>query len=739
MKRIFLSVLTLAAFVACQNDFESDLDMPQGGGGATAAGAHKIYAEVGIGEADTKATYGSDFSALWEENDQLALLQEHANYDTTFGTVNKLNIVEGYGTSYARFNGEITVDATAPRIYHVAYPASAVSFSTTSELSLVGSVTYENSSSIAGYQLKAHGTYNYTYTSTLNITVPTTQNGKWEPYMYASTSEAVSANAIGAKTLNTLTGAIAIRAYEADGKTPKQLKSVTITSSDAAIAGSFSGTAQSNGSLGEVVGDETAWHTAFEQTSAQDKALASLESKVKTMAPATTTQTKALSLSFVGSDKEITATNLESIASDADGVYTYCVNVAPATLPANTLTITAVGIDGSTLTRVIDKEVTIAASHRAGFLLTWESATLEGATIETWYDEYTNEDPNFNLAASTIYVDNVKVQGNVSAEQVLAIGVKLNDVFHEASQQSGVLSIEPIVISGLTSGSYKVQPVAKVLINGEEKWLECGEVTKNVTTIPEITSYEVRSSYSYNGSQSKTNSIDGSLLKIKANLSDSYIANNLVDGKKYTIHYGSNTATHTLGSEWSKTLAYGSWGKYDCYVTVVLGNGYTLTSTKYTTHVTGIPCSYAFYNNGTTDISAAESAGWKFTGTGTQSDQVWICKANSVGVIGSPKFHIPANISTTSTLSHRFYHIGSGSINAYVGASSSPSSAVKTTTFTVGRTLDTGETGNLLTHKGEDTDVVLTSSAPYITITSDAKSKYSTAYHYVHAIKIEYR
>ena len=67
--------------------------------------------------------------------------------------------------------------------------------------------------------------------------------------MYASTSESVSSNGIGAKKLTTLTGAVAVRAFEADGTTPKQLKSITITSSDAAIAGVFSGSAEIQSNL----------------------------------------------------------------------------------------------------------------------------------------------------------------------------------------------------------------------------------------------------------------------------------------------------------------------------------------------------------------------------------------------------------------------------------------------------------------------------------------------------------
>ena len=130
MKKLFISILALAAFAACQSDFNDvNLDAPQGGN-ANVGGSHTIYAEVGVGEEDTKATYGEGLVATWEENDQIALLQEHANYGATFSVVNRLNIKDGWGTSKALFNGDISVDATEPRVYHIAYPASAVSFST---------------------------------------------------------------------------------------------------------------------------------------------------------------------------------------------------------------------------------------------------------------------------------------------------------------------------------------------------------------------------------------------------------------------------------------------------------------------------------------------------------------------------------------------------------------------------------------------------------------------------------
>ena len=577
MKKLFVSILALAAFAACQSDFNNDVnfDAPQGGS-VVSQGEHTIYAEVGVGE-QTKATYGDDLKALWEENDQIALLQEHADYGKTFGVVNKLNIKEGWGTSYAAFNGNISVDATSPRVYHIAYPANAVSFSTSSSLALVSDISYQNNSPIAGYQLKASGVYNYTYNSTLTITLPAEQNGKWEPYMYASTSEAVSSNGIGAKTLTTLTGAIAIRAFEPDGVTPKQLKSITITSSDAAIAGTFSGTATSVGSLGTVTGDETAWHTAFEESSAQSKARASLESKAQSMEPTSTSVTKAMSLAFNGNEKSITITNLENIPMDSDGYYTYYINVAPATV--GSLEIAALDVNGGELECTLSNQ-TFAASLRKGYKLTWEEASLVPGTIETWYNNWNTS--SFELAGNTIYARNIGVNG-VPADHILALGVEIDGQLHAASAQSGVLSQSELKIEGVSNGTYSICTYAKIMLNGHEKELRGDAQTITVTPIPTAT-YSVYTSYSKNGGKALRNDVYGNEYRARVDISDVYIQTNFVQST--TLTYGGSSIALTLGQEWKTTLGYGS---YSSSIKVVLKNGYTLTSPTYATYVTGIP------------------------------------------------------------------------------------------------------------------------------------------------------
>ncbi len=594
MKKLFISMMALAAFVACQSEFDgADVNMTQSQSGVNYGGTHTIYAEVGVGET-TKATYGDDLQATWEEGDQIALLQEHADYNKTFSVVNKLNIKEGVGTSFASFNGDISVDATSPRVYHIAYPAEAVSFNVVSTVSKASNSSYATKvadstfDGTMGYY-SASADYKYTYNTTLNITVPTSQSGKWTPYMYASTSEAVSSMGVGAKTLTTLTGAIAIRAFETDGVTPKQLKSVTITSSDAAIAGVFSGSAESSDAVaitGAYTSDSYStisdndinaglvnWPGANRGRAAADELL---QSAAQAYVPTSTTVTKAMTLSFAGTEKSVSATNLDTVAADADGNYTYYVNVAPATV--GILSIEAIAMDGSRVVCTYRNQ-TFRASARKGFLIRWESAEFSCDSIDTWIEDY-SADSSFNLEGSTIYANNLKVKG-VDADHVLALGLVVDGELYGA--QSGVLEVGQVKVDGLASGVHEAYAYAKVLVNGMERELvdAAGEYT--VTTIPTATAI-IRSSYSNNGNKDLTNSIDGRTVQVTAGLSDAAISSNFVASCKF--RYNSAVSNITFGTTNPFTWALGS---YDCSVEVTLTNGYTCSTPLYTTHVTGIP------------------------------------------------------------------------------------------------------------------------------------------------------
>ena len=712
MKKLFISIMALAAFVACQsNDNEINGNTPGFNGGAD-ANLVTLYAEVGVGE-DTKATYGDDLSALWEENDQIALVQESANYGSTFNKVNALDIKRGAGTNSAAFWGDINVPTESPRIYHIAYPVSAVSFVTTSEYSLVGSVSYENNSPIAGYQLKAHGTYNYTYNSTLNVTVPTSQSGKWEPYMYASTPEAVSANGIRATHLTTLTGAIAVRAYEADGTTPKKLAKVTISSANSAIAGAFSGTAQSVGSLGEVVGDETAWHTAFEEDSAKSKALANLESKVKTMNPASTTVTKAMSLAFAGTAKSVTVENA-NVAADDNGDYVYYINVAP--FAGEKITIQAVAEDGTSLIRVIPS-ATLAASQRIRVKLTWEHAGLTNGSIETWYDSYAGNHST-TLAGNKVYVNNVEVEG-VEASAVSAIGALVYDLSGNLVAQNisanNTLSLSQVVVDVPTSGTYNVISYARVTVNGEVSDLTGEAKQVNVTSIPTDASL-VQSSYSKNGSTAPTNAIGGTSLECTPALSDSAIPANLISSCQ--LVYGSTTVNASLNSKKSVSLAT---GQYNCYVKIVLGNGYVCQSATYATHITGIPF---------TMTTTSNADGWSTSGP---------LKWNNGGGLRMG-YGIEHASTSATTLTKTFHMPANTSVKMYVRGNVRSTSGY-TNTF---RASVSGSTVGEATKNGsgssdfelKDKVGTMTSSDPTISIRNASAT--STRASYVYELKLQY-
>ena len=634
MKKLFVSILALAAFAACQSNFNDvTTNTPGLGDDVVPEGMVRIYAEVGIGEEGTKATYDDNLNAKWEESDQIALLQESANYGGTFGHVNSLNIKSGAGTSYAAFNGDITVPTESPRIYHIAYPASAVKFTTNVSVVKSGDSSYETKESspgIAYFRSKAN--FDYEYTSSVSVNVPTTQNGKWEPYMYASTSEAVNSNAIGAKTLTTLTGAIAIRAYEADGTTPKQLKSIAVTATKP-IAGAFSGESASVATL-NVTGDYTSntYSTEIDGDfiiEGRNKAKAAadelLESKAQSTVPANTSVTKALSLAFVGDQYTVGAEDTAWVVADENGVYTYHLNVAP--FEGADLTIIATAMDGSTLVRTISAQ-SLAAGHRKGYVFKWEEATLSVGSIETWYDDC---DTTIGLEGNTLYVNNLEVKG-VSADQVLTLGVNIDGTLHEATAKSGVLTIDQIKISDMANDQHTVFAYAKVLVNGQEKELFGNVATKTITSIPTITGFTVKTSYSNDGTVAKDNNFDGNKMTMNADISDAYFKTaGLV--KSYTFYYGNKSVNPTLGTAKDITFAPSEWGQYDCYVKIELKNDYVLESNAIESYVTGIPCE--------ADWTKADYSDWSLVTCSDKGSNLEVAR-NKTGGFFTPVFKVPA-------------------------------------------------------------------------------------------------
>ena len=365
--------------------------------------------------------------------------------------------------------------------------------------------------------------------------------------------------------------------------------------------------------------------------------------------------------------------------------------------------------NGKTLTYALPSK-NFVAGKRTILNVEW----FEGsAAINSWYEDYANNG-NSALEGGVIYV---------TAEGGDAV-VTVNGA--EKAVVDGK-------ISGLASGTYDVV----VTVKGHEL------VNRSivVTSIPTL-SANVRTSYNNNASVEKTNSINGSEIRVNGvALSDSYVANNLVDGKKYQFIYGGNTYNGTLGTDGAVTAA---WGSYNCFTKVTLKNGYAIQSNSYTVQVTGIPYSYDFYNGGV-NVNNIKAAGWTLNGDYRTDISNQLCLGHSgtkKGYVVSPKFHIPSDINTTTTLTHKFYQL-TGSCTAYVGAVSSPTGKTQTNKYSGFNTTTTSATGGLTTHKGDDTNVVLSTSNPYMCVSAEPKAGFfggiTQSYYYLHRILIEYR
>ena len=287
------------------------------------------------------------------------------------------------------------------------------------------------------------------------------------------------------------------------------------------------------------------------------------------------------------------------------------------------------------------------AGKRTILNVEWVAPVAAEASVTSWYEDYANN-KNTALEGGAIYVTAVGGTPVVTVDGV------------EAAVVDGKVAV--------ASGSHSVV----VTINGQE----VVNRTIVVTSIPTI-SATVRTSYSSNGSVSKSNSIDGKELQLTATLSDSAIPSSLISSCQAV--YGSNTANLTLGSTSKLSVAV---GEYNCYAKVTLGNGYTTTSAAYTTYVTGIPYSYQFYKSTNDSVDAA---GWTRNGGASIKMDLLTLKEGGLagsddGWVASPAYYIPSSLSVSVTLQSKYYVAKAFSASGqkailYVGATSSPTSS----------------------------------------------------------------
>lgn len=535
MKKIFISILSAAMFAACAKTETEDVipvnPEPEDE-------AQTVYVEIGATTgSNTKATYDKDLKAYWEAGDQILAVQGSASSKdwvafggTEYADGEPLYIKSGAGSSSALFANDIKIYDNRNRFFHFAYPSN-ISLKTTTDLPATsfGSVTT---------------------TTTCTYTVPSEQDGKWTPFLCTSTTDKTKAENITNIDFGTSRNAcFAVRVFETDGKTPKKIKSITITAENN-IVGTISATTENDGSFND------------------DKVVFGIS----------------------GGGNMITADNLQNI-EPLNGLYEYRFEVLP--VESGKITLTLSDESGSQIIREANSKI-FAANTRSGVNVYWDDATISMDEPLSWYED-TTADKYSTLKTDVIYVNNVAVHG-VGTSDITEVGVYVNGTKYP--ENNVYLSFNKEIAAYAGSGVYTVKPYAvlsgKGEITGEEKSvIVTGELS--------IASHTIRSSYNNNGTVAKNNDLDGDKIYAAAAINDAYAAENLIESA--TLHYGGNTlAIDAKGSEFStENIAYQQYS--NCYAEIVFTNGYKSTTQSYTINVTGIP-----YN---INFDSTSPAGWE--------------------------------------------------------------------------------------------------------------------------------
>lgn len=498
--------------------------------------AQTVYVEIGATTgSDTKATYDENLKAYWEAGDQILAVQGHAcdwkagGNDKTI-QADTLILNSGALTNSAIFAGTINTQSSGAKYFHFAYPV------TNTELYTYGKINAFNTSN--------------TQTSTCTYTVPSEQDGKWTPFLCTSTTEkTTAANITNISFGKSRNACFAVRVFETNGKTPKKIKSITITAENN-IVGTISATTENDGSFND------------------DKVVFGIS----------------------GGGNMITADNLQNI-EPLNGLYEYRFEVLP--VESGKITLTLSDESGSQIIREANSKI-FAANTRSGVNVYWDDATISMDEPLSWYED-TTADKYSTLKTDVIYVNNVAVHG-VGTSDITEVGVYINGTKYP--ENNVYLSFNKEIAAYAGSGVYTVKPYAvlsgKGEITGEEKSvIVTGELS--------IASHTIRSSYNNNGTVAKNNDLDGNKIYAAAAINDAYAAENLIESA--TLHYGGNTlAIDAKGSEFStENIAYQQYS--NCYAEIELKNGYKFTTQSYTINVTGIP-----YN---INFDSTSPAGWE--------------------------------------------------------------------------------------------------------------------------------
>lgn len=511
MKRLFLPILLAAiGFVGCSQSDMTEI-APEIQMGTTDFG-------VGAGQGnESRASYDEDLKFFWEAGDEIAVLQ-----DCVGGYQQSLTLLDGEMTNEGFFRNtsyEYVMGTMAN--FHFVYPASSANLASKS------------------------------------IALPA-QDGVWTPILVASTDK-TNIKDLQSVKLQSIAGALAIRVFQNDKKTPYRVKTVTV-----------SGTKPF---LGEFVG------------------VLDAEGKM-TYTPSAT-------------ESSFTA-NVEGIELNADNNYEYRFEVLPVT--AGVVTVTLTDVDGNVITLSTSGEKTFKVNTRTAVNVAWDP-TLSIGEVTSWYEEAVANGSS-SIAPSTIYIKGVKSNGGIGAPKILLDG----SVYPHTTLSDGTY-----VLSNVPSGEHTVRATVGQP-DGSSETTDAQIV--EVTTIPTV-SYTARSTYAYNNgtkvrenNESNRTSILFEGLTISG--SDDYTTSKL-NLSNVAFVYGSSSATvSSSASSASPTrIDNVAVGAHSCYVQVPLSANakVTISSPASTIYVTGLPLSVSgaknnYTNNGWSISSCRESIGY---------------------------------------------------------------------------------------------------------------------------------
>lgn len=535
MKRLFLPILLAAiGFVGCSQSDMTEI-APEIQMGTTDFG-------VGAGQGnESRASYDEDLKFFWEAGDEIAVLQ-----DCVGGYQQSLTLLDGEMTNEGFFRNtsyEYVMGTMAN--FHFVYPASSANLASKS------------------------------------IALPA-QDGVWTPILVASTDKANIKDLQSVK-LQSIAGALAIRVFQNDKKTPYRVKTVTV-----------SGTKPF---LGEFVG------------------VLDAEGKM-TYTPSAT-------------ESSFTA-NVEGIELNADNNYEYRFEVLPVT--AGVVTVTLTDVDGNVITLSTSGEKTFKVNTRTAVNVAWDP-TLSIGEVTSWYEEAVANGSS-SIAPSTIYIKDVKSNGGIGAPKILLDG----SVYPHTTLSDGTY-----VLSNVPSGEHTVRATVGQP-DGTSETTDAQIV--EVTTIPTV-SYTARSTYAYNNgtkvrenNESNRTSILFEGLTISG--SDDYTTSKL-NLSNVAFVYGSSSATvSSSASSASPTrIDNVAVGAHSCYVKVPLSANakVTISSPASTIYVTGLPLSVSgadtnYTNNGWSISSCRDVLGIYFAIYNNQT-------------ITSPQLYMPNDSFTT--------------------------------------------------------------------------------------------